>query len=558
MKNSTLVCLAVFNLVLNAVLVGQTLQIQPPTGPLPVRFCDYSPNDPAAWEFDNPDTWDALHMTHDLSEIAVSNLNLNARAIAKDCPGPISWKFRMRLDVDSDSLPDLEWSSFPGISPSVQVTAAGDTSFVEIIFPADQTLPHGHHKMEWMAAAGCGLTDTLRFEFDILDCKNPEVVCVNGLEFSITVGPPTGLYLLASQFLQYAEDNCTPTSQLEIAIRDADINPGSGFPLDAAGLPQTKLRWDCSQLGTNTVELWARDRSGNADFCLTYLILKDNTGVCSHPSVYFLGGCVACPDGSPVSNLKGTLVSAFGTPLFSFDVPGSGCFDAGWSDGNPFFKEIRLEKNTNFLEGISTFDAVQLNLHLLGVKPFSNPYQYIAADINRDGQVDSTDLLELTKAITGVYTKWPANDFYRFLPADFQFTTTNPASELFPESPFPVGLFQDTLGLHFIAVQIGNLNGCVTGTSPAAEPLQSVDNQCLVSPNPFSNQLEIRFFMPENGPARCSFFDPTGKKMAVETGSFSMGEQVWQPDLSRLPSIGLFTMTLETGRGIWSKQVVRN
>jgi hypothetical protein len=40
------------------------------------------------------------------------------------------------------------------------------------------------------------------------------------------------------------------------------------------------VTFDCTELGTQCVELWAIDAAGNADYCETYVIVQDNLGNC--------------------------------------------------------------------------------------------------------------------------------------------------------------------------------------------------------------------------------------------------------------------------------------
>jgi hypothetical protein len=110
----------------------------------------------------------------------------------------------------------------------------------------------------------------------VKDCKAPTVVCLNGLAVNVM---PTGFVsLFASDFLAYAEDNYTPTDRLKIGVRRP--NGSFGFPQNADGSPSNELAFSCSDLGTQFVELWAKDVAGNADYCQTYVLVQDYAGVC--------------------------------------------------------------------------------------------------------------------------------------------------------------------------------------------------------------------------------------------------------------------------------------
>jgi hypothetical protein len=106
-------------------------------------------------------------------------------------------------------------------------------------------------------------------------------VCINGL--SVNILPTQMIALWNTDFLQYAEDNVTPDNQIQIAIRRSGT--GAGFPLNPDGTTQLNIVFLCPiDLGTQLVELWARDKAGNIHFCDTYVIVQDNVGICGNPN----------------------------------------------------------------------------------------------------------------------------------------------------------------------------------------------------------------------------------------------------------------------------------
>jgi hypothetical protein len=92
-------------------------------------------------------------------------------------------------------------------------------------------LPYGTHKIKWTITDGCGNETYCEYTFVVKDCKAPTVVCHNGL--SVNIMPTQMVQLWATDFLQYAEDNCTPPTytagpnQLKYAIRKAGRAPAS-------------------------------------------------------------------------------------------------------------------------------------------------------------------------------------------------------------------------------------------------------------------------------------------------------------------------------------------
>jgi hypothetical protein len=60
------------------------------------------------------------------------------------------------------------------------------------------------------------------------------------------------------------------------------------------------------------------------------------------------------------------------------------------------------ELDDNPLNGVSTYDLVLIKNHIDGDLPFTSPYQYVAADINRSGTITTFDILELRNLILGI------------------------------------------------------------------------------------------------------------------------------------------------------------
>lgn len=119
---------------------------------------------------------------------------------------------------------------------------------------------------------------------------------------------------------------------------------------------------------------------------------------------------------------------------------------------------ITPEKNDNHVNGVTTFDLVLLSRHLSGEQPFTSPYQYIAADADANGILDLNDSLEIRNVILGIYTEFPNNTSWRFIPADYIFP--NPLQPFpFPEVVTTGTLTANLSGVDFVGVKVGDVNG---------------------------------------------------------------------------------------------------
>jgi hypothetical protein len=320
-------------------------------------------------------------------------------------------------------------------------------------------LPHGTHKIKWFITDGCGNNKEYEYTFTVKDCKAPTVVCLNGLSVNIM---PTGMVTLwASDFLQYTEDNCTPTGQIKIGIRKCGT--GTGFPVDGNGNPITSVNFTCDELGSQCVELWAIDAAGNADYCETYVIVQDNFGACGNNQVPVIAGALKTEMQEGVQEAE---VQLYGTPPSGIPAP----MMSALSDnlGNFFFANtlpvgsdytLVPLKDDNPLNGVTTYDLVLISKHILGSEPFDSPYKMIAADANKSGSITTFDIVEFRKLILGIYTEMPSNTSWRFVEKAYVFPNQyNPFQEAFPETITVQDMQMTNLNDDFVAVKIGDVN----------------------------------------------------------------------------------------------------
>jgi|GEM_PF-5770027 len=95
-----------------------------------------------------------------------------------------------------------------------------------------------------------------------VDCNPnyaPTVVCLSGLVVEMS---PTGAFVWATDFVAYVEDDCTD-------------NPTITYDDGQLG----KL-FTCADVGTQIVTIQATDAQGAYDFCVTFIEIQDNFGVC--------------------------------------------------------------------------------------------------------------------------------------------------------------------------------------------------------------------------------------------------------------------------------------
>ncbi len=402
----------------------------------PVTFCDYTSNDPAQYNNGHVDRCEGpAHLSIKVTD-ACSKSDMNIR-------------YQLFLDLDGNGTQEtFISSSSPGAWP-IHQTIIGDTVCVNIEFPAGFGFPYGTHRIQWIANDNCGNERLCNYDFIIKDCKAPTLICRYGMSVNIM---QTGMITVSDQiFIQRVEDNCSSASQIQTAIRKA--GQGTGFP---AG--EKTVAFDCSELGQQFVEVWGRDASGNADFCLTFIDVQDNMGSCP-PSSKFVAK-ITTPDDDPIAGVQVTLMQA-NKAIATYTTGEDGLYEVGSLAAGCHY-QLLPALSAQPKEGINTADLLLLSAHLGGILPLSSPYYLLAADVNKSGSLTAADAEELVKMILGTQDHFPAyTSAWHFSPAHFTFSNpANPWSASLPAiaSPFCISGLMPAPKADFIGYKIGDLN----------------------------------------------------------------------------------------------------
>jgi len=168
-------------------------------------------------------------------------------------------------------------------------------------------------------------------------------------------------------------------------------------------------------------------------------------------------GVVQTEDYELVANVQVVLSNSAGDTVF-IGAYGSNIFDTlAWDPAETYTFTPYLD---TFAEnGLSVWDLILIQRHILGIQPLGSPYKMIAADVNRDKQITNLDRIQIQQLIFGMGGTFPNNTSWRFIPSDYIFPNPiNPWLEVFPESKTIAG---SSTGYwpDFIAVKVGDVNG---------------------------------------------------------------------------------------------------
>jgi len=406
---------------------------------------------------------------------------------------PSEWlKWVVLVDINNDWTFDFEWSSFirddspadefsmdsngNGIPDArigegfdnlngVVATSPGDE--LQIIIPANIAADCGdtQHRVEWTVYDGCGNLASTTSYFTVEDQKAPTPFCVN-LSTALMEIPPTGgesmVEIWAIDFDRGSFDNCTADGDLRFSFVDdlTTVDNGGTF------IPETRssfIRFTCEDLaGGNpallTLPVYVWDGCGNRDFCLVNVRLVDNNGSCTTGPTTgsLIAGQVRTETGEMIEEVEVSNSLMPNTNMGVEVTDETGLYFFGENELGLDY-EITADKNDDHGNGINTIDLILIQQHILGLRPLESAYQMIAADINNDGSVNSTDLVELRKLILGVNTEFPQNSSWRFVDADATLDISNPWN--FDEVVEVYNLTSSMYDEDFIGVKIGDVNG---------------------------------------------------------------------------------------------------
>ena len=468
------------------------------------------------------------------AEVACELTQLRLHKTAVDAGGCTDqgWlKWQVLVDLDSDGTIDYEFSSYVPVgtdrtiivdgvqrrqiyvAPSLNGSPIrGQGNQIGLLIPEAIGVSNKSHKVTWKVSDGCHNENVCIETFMVTDKKAPTPYCLN---VSTALMQNGTLELWARDFDLGSTDNCTAKEdlmftffnwkpQLEDTIISGQlINRSIAQYFNANGfvtrypttnqtviqeynagnmqlwLPQfnsAARMFSCEDLAgvtgsTIEVAMTVYDESGNSDFCVVNLILMDNNGACGHSSM--IAGLVYTEDGDMMKDVtvyldanlpehpRQTLTDVNGEYVFNYIAQGVDY-------------TVDAYKNDNHVNGVSTFDLVVIQRHILGIQEIESPYKLIAADATNDKRITVSDLIEIRKLILGSINEYGNNTSWRFVDAEYEFGN--------PQQPWG---FAEQRALHdvmkdsmmnndFIAVKVGDVNNSAqTGFSSGNTEVRS-------------------------------------------------------------------------------------
>jgi len=396
---------------------------------------------------------------------AVVELTASADDAGSACPSDnVSWV--VYVDIENNGTFDYQYSSYlpsydnmyddtdeDGV-PDIYLPKTSGGELATLSIPSPVSVSGLDHRVVWAADDGCGNTTTMTSYFTVEDNNPPNAVCIN-LSSGVMINGE--LTLWACDFDASSSDNCTPQEDLMFGFNNVIPTEDPTFdPLTNC----TSQTFTCddflgSDNGMIAVPIYVWDASGNVSICEATLNLIDSSDACEGTFGPTIAGRLKDVNGENLLDVEMVLMD---NQEELMDKTMSG------EDGRYAFEDIvfgndymvEAHKDTLYLNGISTLDIINIQRHILTVKEFETPYQYIAADATGDERVTALDIIEIRKLILGLKEEFSANESWRFVDKNTPMTMTEiwPFSEVQNYNEIPSSVMTGD----FVGIKIGDVN----------------------------------------------------------------------------------------------------
>jgi len=376
------------------------------------------------------------------------------------------------------------------------------------------------HRIVWSVSDGCGNQSSATTEISFEDEKAPSPFCIAGITTAFMESDGT-ISIWAKDFDFGSFDNCTSSDDLLFTVVRKGEQPIGYF--EDGFQDQAEITFSCSSMESFiSLDLYVWDQKGNSDFCNVGILISDNDSncaesedqacrdeslvnteaecyddnapVCGCDNITYSNVCEAMKSGvvkytagecqnnsgsivigGTVSTVSGQLIDNTHLTINSVlpeypknkynEIDGSYNFDS-----NPigYNYDISANRTDTYSNGVSTFDLVLIQKHILGLTTLDSPFKIIAADVNETESVTASDLVKVQKMVLGIIPNdVPVDDSWKFVVADQVFADNlNPWPYL--EEANLVDVNSSVMSQDFIGIKMGDVSGDVvtqaTGT----------------------------------------------------------------------------------------------
>lgn len=168
--------------------------------------------------------------------------------------------------------------------------------------------------------------------------------------------------------------------------------------------------------------------------------------------------------------VSGTLTSVYNQPLENFElriketVSGISIDDtktnrSGEYAFNPMYIDdyiLEPVSPDNYTAGVSALDLIHIQRHILGIRNFDSPHDYIAADADGSRTITAMDILQLQRLILGIEDRLPNNNAWLFNVSKNELSLDYPWNI---KSEYSLERYENNISYDFEAIKVGDVNG---------------------------------------------------------------------------------------------------
>ena len=337
------------------------------------------------------------------------------------------------------------------------VDTGTDPSFLQTV------LPDTNYTVIWQVADEFGNQSDTTVQYQFIDGVAPTPRCARGV--TVTIDSLDRMVIVHADSLDAGSyDNCNDQNELSFFLWHESLRVDTPSVLTEVQMLPSQIAFTCADEGIVQLLLFVVDATGNYNSCPIQIDVQAPIGIDCNETM--IGGTITDRFGAPLGDATIDIIGTSSTSNRITNSDEAGNFQIMLPSNSAY--TIAPSNNTNPLSGVSTFDLLLINKHIIGTSIFTSPYQYIAADVNRSGTITTFDMVIIRQMVLGQMTQFPNNKSWRFINKNYQFQTSNPLTEIIEESYTVAALNTDNVYMDFIGVKIGDINGDVTNAYSSA------------------------------------------------------------------------------------------
>ena len=256
----------------------------------------------------------------------------------------------------------------------------------------DMLVPQGQHQVIWKVSDLCGNETTCIEAINVVNAKAPVPIAVGT---STSLGSSGHAEIWADDIIIKSEHPCAD-----------DIIHLLSFEEEEYDNARASLSLSCADIGIKRVKAYAviflEDGSVAYEATTVDIAVRDGSGSCDPSLASFTGlvsGLVFLEDGRVVPDVQLSLYESATDAYMGSDTTDlAGLFYLG-EISDELSHYVTPQYSTDPLAGVTTLDMILIQRHLLGILPFDSPYKIVAADVNRDRRVTTSDLIHIRQAL---------------------------------------------------------------------------------------------------------------------------------------------------------------